>query len=216
MQLYTNNIAYRYNENLIKAVKKRKKFEFKKDREFEELVDKFEFMFMISDWETSVLNNVVSQQVMKNYHIVEAPSYSLDIVFDNLQKAGKYVILEKEFKKVEKYIIHDEIYILKKLSVDAPLEKVKTLNDMSTIIKKTYVRKPKIEKVLIDVFNDKFFKKIYECEIENIYREILEKYKINVSTMMRYADKKHCKDDVKSFFEDIGFDIERGEFDDNR
>ncbi len=71
---------------------------------------------------------------------------------------------------------------------------------------------PKIEKLIVDIFDDKFLKILFSDEILNIYINLLRNYQINFATVFRYARKKHCYDELVNYLDHIGFDIEKGEF----
>ena len=66
--------------------------------------------------------------------------------------------------------------------------------------------------IIVDIIVDEFFNTILSDEISNILIELLKKYQLNMSTIKRYATKRHNWKLVKDAIESLSFNIEEGEF----
>ena len=158
------------------------------------------------------LNKFMSLQSFSNIKFIETYSYATEIVVDNLLSINKKVVLEKDYNTFIKYNSNEEIFV------------VRVINDESPIIRKglssvgvkeneySYIVPPKIEKVFVDIIVDEFFNTILSDEISNILIELLKKYQLNMSTIKRYATKRHNWKLVKDTIESLSFNIEEAEF----
>ena len=76
----------------------------------------------------------------------------------------------------------------------------------------TFITSPKIEKLIVDLLLDEIYKILFSSEIDRIIYQLLKSYQINITTVLRYARKKHSTQKILDYFEYIGFDVESGEF----
>jgi hypothetical protein len=212
MDLYRNNIFYRYDNETFKSSDGKKTFSFVQIIDYD-LKVKFETInppILISYWQLSDLTRFMSLQSFSNIIFVETYSYAADIIINLLLENNKKVVLESDYNTFMKYNSFEEIYVVRFINEDSPLFRKSVSN--SDIVKKTNIVSPKIEKIMVDIIIDDFFDTILSDEVYNILVELLKNYQINMSTIKRYATKKHRWSGVKSAIETTGFNIEEGEF----
>ena len=212
MDLYRNNIFYRYDNETFKSCDGKKTFSFVQIIDYD-LKVKFETInppILISYWQLSDLTSFMSLQSFSNIIFVETYSYAADIIINLLLENNKKVVLESDYNTFTKYNSFDEIYVVRFINEDSPLFRKSVSN--SDIVKKTNIVSPKIEKIMVDIIIDDFFDTILSDEVYNILVELLKNYQINMSTIKRYATKKHRWSGVKFAIETTGFNIEEGEF----
>ena len=195
--LYKNKIFYRYDVGKLKQCKDRVQFTFSylADNDIRKVLECINPSIFISYWQLNDLNKFMSLQSFSNIKFIETYSYATEIVVDNLLSINKKVVLEKDYNTFIKYNSNEEIFV------------VRVINDESP-----YIVQPKIEKIFVDIVVDDFFNTILSGEIPPILIELLKKYQINMSTIKRYATKRHNWKLVKDAIESLNFNIEEGEF----
>ena len=212
--LYKGKIFYRYDVGKLKQCKDRVQFNFSclNDSDIKKALESISPSVFISYWQLNDLNKFMSLQAFSNIKFIETYSYTTDIVVDKLLNISKKVVLEKDYNTFIKYNSCDEIFV------------VRVINDESPIIRQgysiagvknnesSYIVQPKIEKIIVDVIIDDFFNTVLSDEIYNILVALFKKYQINMSTIKRYATKRHNWKLVKDTIESTGFNIEEGEF----
>lgn len=210
--LYKANIIYKYNKGIYKPCKDRKEFIFKikiHDNTVESL-KKINPKIIVSIWSLSEITKFMSLQIFDNINFIETYAYSKEIVLNTLMDQKLNAIYEEDYLSISKYMKGDELYIIRTINEDSPINRPRIFSS----IKKTssLITTPKIEKILIDIIISKFFDMLLGDEINIIVENILREYKINISTCLRYAEKKYRIDSVKDYLQSINFDIKRGEF----
>ena len=210
--LYKNNVLYRYDTDLLKLSNEKNEFIFNNsiDDELKNKLESIEPVIDISIWRLSDLNRFMSLQPFVNIIFVETYYYATDVVANLLIDYGKKVVLENDYSTIIKYNRANEIYVIRKINEDSPINKNSLSRDSSK--RKTMVVSPKIEKIIVDIIVDNLFDTILSDETYRILCEILKNYKINMATIKRYATKKHRWAGVKFAIESTGFNIEVGEF----
>lgn len=161
--------------------------------------------FIVSYLDTSIINQFSELQTINNYILIETPKASIDYLLSKLNSNKIPAITYKEFLKIRNihnYSINIPNIIIKPLSYDAPL------------IKSSFniIMYPKIEKIMVDLLSDKYLYNQYSFELDNIYRNILNKYRINLNTLIRYSSKKLVKEKMLDIIKNLDFDIRIGEF----
>lgn len=212
MELYRNNIFYRYDNETLKNCDGKKFFSFAQiiDYDLKVKLETINPPILISYWQLSDLTRFMSLQSFSNIIFVETYSYAADAVINLLLENNKKVVLESDYNTFIKYNSFEEIYVIRYINEDSPLfRKSVSALDIET---KTNIVSPKIEKIIVDIIIDDFFDRILSDEVYNILVELLNKYQINMSTIKRYAIKKHRWPKVKFAIESTGFNIEEGEF----
>lgn len=212
--LYKNKIFYRYDVGKLKQCKERVQFSFSclTDSDIRKVLESINPSIFISYWQLSDLNKFMTLQSFSNIKFIETYSYATEIVVDNLLSINKKVVLEKDYNTFIKYNSHEEIFVVRVINDESPIIRRNASNASGIEDESSYIVQPKIEKVLVDIIVDDFFNTILSDEISKILMEILKKYQINMSTIKRYATKRHNWKIVKDVIESLGFNIEEGEF----
>lgn len=149
-------------------------------------------------WNTSVLNEFMQHQPNRFFVLVETEKETTNSVFYFLRDSVSYrkkksVFVEPTSDTLEKYIVNEkEIFIVKPLVSEAPTQ---TVNDVETTT---------IEKMLVDIFSDDvIFSAQQGSEMRTIFKNAFDKYTINQSKMLRYADRRRKKEELNKFAKSI-------------
>lgn len=208
-QLRDSGIIYSYDTGKYKAYKNRKPFVFARNEEIEKQLSFYrgDKDFSISYFDSSFFNKLCSLQSTKSYLFIGVEYYVVNYLSDRMEKDKKNVIVTNDLAKLRKFysgIDFDFDYVIKTINIDTPL-----VDGEDSVF-----RYPKIETLLVDLLSDKTLKDLYSFEIETIYRNAFKRYAIKINTLLRYAEKKGVVDHIRYILLTIGFDIEKGEFND--
>lgn len=140
-------------------------------------------------WNTSVLNEFMQHQPNRFFLLVETDKETTNSVFYFLREIQKSVFIEPNNDILEKYIVNDkEVVVIKSLISEAPTQNI---NEIETAT---------IEKMLVDIFCDNvIFSAQQGAEKRTIFKEAFTKYTINQSKMLRYANRRRKKEELKQF-----------------
>lgn len=153
----------------------------------------------ISIWETYILNEFMTHQMYKNFIIIEVDETRIDNLFYEMKEQFKDVVPLSKVKGFD-YLSYklENIIIIQKLPKRSPLYAYKRNN---------YISIPKPEKILVDllVYNEKIYN-IDENEILNIYRKMIEQYRVSLTTLLSYARIRgqNIKAKVQEIIDEIG------------
>jgi hypothetical protein len=144
-------------------------------------------------WNTSILNEFMLHQSNRYFILVETDKETTLSVFYFLREIKKSVFVEPTTDILEKYIVNEkEIFIVKPLVSEAPTQ---NLNGIET---------SSLEKVLVDIFSDDvIFSTQQGAEMRTIFENAFDKYTINQSKMLRYADRRGKKQELNKFVKTI-------------
>ena len=144
-------------------------------------------------WNTSVLNEFMQHQPNRFFVLVEADKETTNSVFYFLREIKKSVFIEPTKDILEKYIVNEkEVFIVKQLISEAPTQNI---NEIETVT---------IEKMLVDIFSDDVvFSAQQGAEMRTIFKNAFDKYTINQSKMLRYADRRRKKEELNKFAKTI-------------
>lgn len=144
-------------------------------------------------WNTSVLSEFMQHQPHQFFTLVETDKETTDSVFYFLREIKKSVFIEPTSDILEKYIVNEkETFIIKPLISEAPIQNI---NGVETLT---------IEKMLVDIFcDDVIFVAQQGVEMRTIFKNAFEKYTINQSKMLRYADRRRKKEELSQFVKTI-------------
>ncbi|TAN21175.1 MAG: hypothetical protein EPN37_00565 [Chitinophagaceae bacterium] len=144
-------------------------------------------------WNTSALNEFMLHQPNQFYYLIETGKETTDAVFYFLREIKKAVFLEPTNDILEKYLLNErEVFIVKNLISEAPTQIVKGVNTVT------------IEKMLVDIFCDTVvFSAQQGAEMRTIFEEVFNKYTINQSKALRYADRRRKKEPFGKFIDSI-------------
>ncbi len=156
---------------------------------------KKEFPYLtICMWDTAILNEFMVHQVGKFYLLIEVEKEAINSVFYFLKETSNLPIFVQPTQDIiEKYFPNDkQVIIIKSLVSEAPMQDIKGINMAS------------LEKILVDIFCDEVLFSAYQGgEMRTIFREVLNKYNLNQSRMLRYADRRGKKNSIKEYLNSI-------------
>ena len=142
-------------------------------------------------WETRWINELTIHQPGNFITLIEVEKEALQPVFYFLQNRSKRenIFLKPSKKEIEQYIsANAESIVIRPLVTQAP-----TKEENGVCI-------PKLEKILVDLFVDKFLFIAYQGqELMTIFENAVNQFSINLSTLFRYANRRKKKDQVKKF-----------------
>jgi hypothetical protein len=144
-------------------------------------------------WNTSILNEFMVHQLGKFFTIIEVEKDAMESVFHFFKENNINAFLNPDSDVLNNYAIGEKNpVIIKPLVSEAPVQEV---NEISTVT---------IEKILVDIFSDDvLFAAEQGSELENIFREAMEKYTVNESRMVRYADRKRKKESFSNYLNKV-------------
>ncbi len=140
-------------------------------------------------WNSSSLNEFMIHQPGRFYLLIEVEKEAAQSVFFYLKDHKFSVFIEPTNDLIEKYFPDEkETLIVKPLISEAPLQTVGRIN------------LPTIEKILVDIFcDDVIFSAQQGSEMRTIFKEAFNKYTVNESRMMRYADRRRKKESLREY-----------------
>ncbi|MEA3495251.1 MAG: DUF6577 family protein [Bacteroidota bacterium] len=140
-------------------------------------------------WNSSILNEFTLHQASQFYQFIEVERDATQAIFLYLKEKKYSVFLEPTKDVFEKYITeNNNLIIVKTLITEAPTQNVDGINTSS------------LEKILVDIFCDKIIFSAYQGnEMQTIYKEAFSKYSINKSKLLRYADRRGKKEELKKY-----------------
>lgn len=144
-------------------------------------------------WHTSVLNELMLHQPGRFYTLVEVEKDAMENVFYFLKENKSNVFLDPSADILSRYASGEkEITIVKSLVSEAPMQYV---NGVQTIT---------IEKMLVDIFSDEtIFASQQGGEMQTIFKNGFEKYTVNESKMLRYADRRRKKESFDKYLNKV-------------
>ncbi len=173
-------------------------------KQFEPEVDKIlrtvsnniqkEFPFLTySVWTTGWLNELMTLQLLREIYVLEVESGSEENVFRTMKENFSLrVFLKPSENEWEKYGASNVQNML--------------INSMiSESPQKTFRGVPvaKLEKILVDLYCDKFWKSIFVSELENIYSEACTLYALNFSTLLSYAARRGKRNEIAKYIRSL-------------
>ena len=144
-------------------------------------------------WHTSALNHFMVHQPAKFSLIVEVERDGEESLFYHLKEKFRNVYLNPSEEVYFNYIIEKrDSIIVKSLIPEAPVQE----------LYKTKV--PRLEKILVDIYCDQL---IYYAqqgeEMDNTWMHALETYTINHSTLLRYADRRGRRNEIRQYLQSV-------------
>ncbi len=117
------------------------------------------------------------------YTILEVEKDVMESVFYELKEKYKDVYLNPTDEILSKYVVNKkDPIIITSLITEAPTEKV------DGVVTTT------LEKILVDIYSDEiFFGAQQGAELERIYNSVFEKYTVNNTKLLRYANRRNKK-----------------------
>lgn len=144
-------------------------------------------------WSSNWLNDLATLQLMRNVIVIEVEAGSEEAVFRTIKEdfPTKTFLNPKENER-ENYMYESENIIIKTMISESP-----SVNSHS-------IKTARLEKILIDLFCDKFWRAMFAGELHNMYTEACSNYSLNYTTMLSYAARRGKKEEVWDYIKSLG------------
>jgi len=167
------------------------------DQAHRELFHELSADFPYSDlciWDTSILNRFMLHQPFRFMTVVEADTDTVESVFYKLQDKESTVFLASDSEMIDRYGFSEKrIVIVKLLVSEAPTQ------ERDGVVTVT------LEKVLVDLFCDEQIFSTYQGnERSIIFKNAFNDYTLNQNKMLRYAQRRGRRDDMKEYLDNLG------------
>lgn len=171
---------------------RKKLFKLSADKTQKELVEIFQDKFpelKYAVWNTSSLNNLMVHQHFSSFYIFETESDILESLFYMFKDNGANAFIANDEDILQRYMYD---------AVDPVV--IKRLITRSPVAKKEGITHPTLEKILVDVFTDRsLFNFAQGAELVNIYTQAFNKYVVNITKLLNYADRRKAKEEIATF-----------------
>jgi hypothetical protein len=159
---------------------------------YRKIDEKFPFT-NICVWHTSVFNEFMHHQAGRFYYLIEVEREAVEALFYALKELNVFALLNPNQEVLDKYAPENrDAYIIKPLTSETPLQ---TANGIVTVT---------LEKILVDIFSDEtLFAAQQGAEMRIIFNEAFQKYTINQSKLLRYADRRKKRADLTNYLKTI-------------
>ncbi len=137
----------------------------------------------ICTWHTSLINKLMLHQPGRFHTLFEVEKDAMEPVFFFLKENKTNIFLDPTTDILNRYASGEkETTIVKSLVSEASMQIVQEVQTVT------------IEKILVDIFCDEtIFAAQQGSEMQNIFKEAYNRYTINESDMLRYADRRGKK-----------------------
>ena len=137
-------------------------------------------------WKPSVLVPYMRHIPALGMTLIDVERVAMESVFNFLQGDGPSmsILLNPTEQECERYITTDKLLIVRLLVNEAPLIMA---NDTPV---------PTLEKILVDAAGDKELVFAQGAELYTIYEEAFSRHNVNRSRLLRYAARRHRKDQI--------------------
>lgn len=144
-------------------------------------------------WKTFWLNELTTLQLMSNIFVIEVEAGTEDAVFRKIKDSLSHrIFLNPNENEWINYKADDkENIIIKTMITESPQKKYKN------------IKIARLEKILVDLYCDKFWKVMFLSEVDNIYREACGNFGINFNTLLRYAARRGKKEDIWNYIKSL-------------
>lgn len=146
--------------------------------------EKFPFI-QYSIWGSSSIIEFGHHIPRTNIVFVDAERDSAESVFHALKEEYKSVFYRPSKELFDNYINELQgVVIVRALVSEAPLQLIKNVPTVT------------IEKILVDALVDEEFEFLKGNEINHVFINAFDRYSINISKLIRYADRKRKKPEI--------------------
>jgi hypothetical protein len=140
-------------------------------------------------WDLSYINYFSQHLINFNVLFVDVERDVVDAVYYALkEELPKVMSINHLYDNLSEF--NDTVFV-RPLVTESPIRKVGNI-PMTTL-----------EKMLVDLATDKEFISFQGNEIYTIFRTAFEKYTVNQNTLLRYASRKHKKEETKTIITTI-------------
>lgn len=186
-----NKIIRRSRNRYIKATSDvRRQFRYECSQQCEELVGKIFSDYKdikMQIWELKILNEFLNHQLAVNVIFVEVERGFEDFVFESIKEKKLGSVLMKPDIKTFNQVMSDNIIIVLNLISE-------------TISSKDDIQKITIEKLIVDLFSNKYLIEIISrSELSQIIDSIASRYFVDKATLYRYARRRNKKSTIEQF-----------------
>jgi hypothetical protein len=144
-------------------------------------------------WSSHWLNELTTLQLFRNLYVIEVESGSEEAVFRTMKEDSPFrFFLNPKENEWENYKADTEDNII-----------IKTMISESPNVKSNTIKIAKLEKILVDLYCDKFWKTIFSSELNNIYTEACTNYAINFSTLLSYAGRRGKRAEIWEYIKSL-------------
>lgn len=157
----------------------------------------------VSVWDSSWISKYSHLIPNKNFVIFECQKFATDHVMNKLRENGVPAVFYKDLKTFSKYNTDRTVYVVKNLNEDAPVYRSKKKEEGVRLTQ------PKLEKMMVDIVSDSFLDEMLSNETPHIYSELIKRYSINYSTLLRYASKRNRQEKVLSILKKANPEFEK-------
>jgi hypothetical protein len=156
------------------------------------LKKEFPFLHYIL-WSSSWLNALATLQLMRNVLVIEVEAGSEEAVFRAIKEDFPHItFLNPSEPEWEKYKVDANENII-----------IKTMISESPNALYHQIKVARLEKILVDLYCDKFWKAIFSSETDNIYREACGSYDLNLSTLLSYAARRGRRTEIWDYIKSL-------------
>ena len=157
--------------------------------EIENIIDSKFLLTKYCQWDLSCVNYFSQHLINFNVQFVDVERDILDSMYYALkEKFPKVMLVGNLYTDLSEF---KDTIIVRPLISEAPIQKHCN----------TYVAT--LEKILVDLATDNEFITFQGNEIHTIFRTALQKYTLNRNTMLRYASRKHKREEIEKLLETI-------------
>ncbi len=144
-------------------------------------------------WNSSLLSEFLQHQLSFRFILVEVEKDVLESVFYSIKESFNSTFKKPAKELLEEFIItRQNSIIVNSFVSEAPIQNIKNVPTSS------------LEKILVDLYCDKnLFYFLQGYELVNIYKNAFDKYTINKSKLLRYADRRRKKTEIDEFIKSI-------------
>jgi hypothetical protein len=140
-------------------------------------------------WQLSDINLFSRHLINLNIVFADVERIAADAVYCHLKESfPKVMLIRNMYADISEF--NDTVFV-RPMTSDSPVQKTDK------------IRLPAIEKLLVDIGFDKEFLPFQGYELERIYRSAFEDYTINRSKMLRYAGRKHKREETEELLKTI-------------
>lgn len=144
-------------------------------------------------WSTKWLSEFMLHQPGRFFTILEIEKDAMEAVFHYLNSQGREVFLNPSVEILNNYVVNAKSpIIIVSLKTESPILQIE--NTVTT----------SLEKMLVDIYCEpELFSTFQGAEMKRIYQSSFEKYLINNSKMLRYANRRGKKIEIQELINDI-------------
>jgi len=134
-------------------------------------------------WDLSQINSFAHHLINFNVSFVDVEKDAVDSVYHALKEEfTKVMAVQNLYDGLSDF---KDYIVVRSLITEAPIQQTGNVNTAT------------LEKILVDLAVDKELFSFQGSEIYSIFESAMEKYTINQNTLLRYAARKHKKEEVK-------------------